>query len=743
TLESIRRTYEDVVEDDDTAPSWALWATDGGPGAPLFPNPLRTPALAALWSWLRGDRHDGRMRVVTGSPGTGKLLRRLARLFPAASWLQANDRRFGLSLNQSLMSAGTGPEPVILLVDGLDEAGDPEQVARERLRPVGALPRVRLVVAARPESLPLLGPAVEVLDLDEEAYRAAPEDFVRALLTGVPDARALAATVVDWAGGSIALARSLAGAVLDARLSSDAPDDSWEAEAEAAADARLSRFGDDRTEMERWLLPLAYAEHTGSPLPSDVWTALADALSGGGGGRRDTGWVVKAAADLFELGTYRLCRAVTHYLRAGDDPGSVQALITEALLDLVPRRADDGRRDWPAAPPYVLAHLSTHAAAAGALDPLLDGREFVLHAEPNRLLRALGSVTTHHGRRVAEVYEASAPAHLGLGPRERGGVLAIEAATRRGFRRLADSFARHLPWYPVSAGVAGLSVVGVFSTTITPVPTLFLGCDDGSVVVRQLPGGTRDHVLAGHEGPVRALDCITIEGRPHAVTGGEDGTVRVWDLATGACRSEYTLPEGRPVRALACTTIDDASFAVLGTDQGIDVLRFPWSGQRRWVSGRPTRRPVTSLVCATVEGSPFAALGTAESLAVWRFVGETTGISSWPVAAMTGATLDGYPHVLHSRGDEVVYAWNAATDVQTELFRADGAVTALATTVLDGRPHIVTAELPGSLAVRDLTNDWKQTIVLPRPARSLTAAGQYVAVAMDHGAVFIDLRPGR
>ncbi|MFJ8648417.1 SAV_2336 N-terminal domain-related protein [Streptomyces sp. NPDC093546] len=750
TLESIRRLYERLVREAGVAPgwSWSRWSVTDGTEAPLFPNPLHTPALAALASWARGDRHDGRLRAVIGAPGTGgrTLLRRLARLVPSSSsWLQGGDRRLPFALDLPQMQSGATPEPVTLLVDDLDTSRTTESTALEGLRQSAALPRVKVVVATRPERLRLLGPDVEVIDLEEQAYRAAPEDFVHALLAGVRDARALAATVVEWAGGSIALARSLAGAVTDARLTSDSPAASWLSEAEAAADTRLGRFGDDRAEVERWLLPLAYTGHTGAPLPSDVWTALADALPGVGRERRDTGWVVETAADLFMPGTYRLCRAVALYLRAGDDPGSVQALITEALLDLVPRRAEDGRRNWPSAPPYVLAYLSTHAAAAGALDPLLDDREFVLHAEPNRLLRALGSVTTHHGRRVAEVYEASAPAHVGLGPRERGGVLAVEAATRRGFRRLADSFARHLPWYPVSAGVAGLSVVGVFSTTITPVPTLFLSCDDGSVVVRQLPGGTRDHVLAGHEGPVRALDCITIEGRPHAVTGGEDGTVRVWDLTTGlSALPRRPSRSGRrsPVRAVACAMLQGGPYAVLATDHGLEGIHLA-GNDRDWF--RPqSRQPVTSLVYTAVGERSVAVMGTAESLDAWPLFGDATRITSWPVAAMTGATLDGHPHVLYSGGDEVVYAWNAATDVQTELFRTDGAVTALATTVLDGRPHAVTAEAPGTLVVRDLTvTDRVETIVLPRPARSLTAAGQYVAVAMDHGAVFIDLRPGR
>lgn len=62
---------------------------------------------------------------------------------------------------------------------------------------------------------------------------------------------------------------------------------------------------------------------------------------------------------------------------------------------------------------------------------------------------------------------------------------------------------------------------------------LYLGCADGSLAV--LDGGRRSS-WPGHEGPLR---CIAMIPNGAAVTGGQDTTVLVWDLASG-----------RPVRAL-------------------------------------------------------------------------------------------------------------------------------------------------------------------------------------------------
>ncbi|MHA6764855.1 hypothetical protein [Streptacidiphilus sp. PAMC 29251] len=38
--------------------------------------------------------------------------------------------------------------------------------------------------------------------------------------------------------------------------------------------------------------------------------------------------------------------------------------------------------------------------------------------------------------------------------------------------------------------------------------------------------------LTGHDGSVRAVATTTLNGRPVASTGSDDGTVRLWDLTT-------------------------------------------------------------------------------------------------------------------------------------------------------------------------------------------------------------------
>ena len=76
--------------------------------------------------------------------------------------------------------------------------------------------------------------------------------------------------------------------------------------------------------------------------------------------------------------------------------------------------------------------------------------------------------------------------------------------------------------------------------------------------------------LAGHDHGARTVSCGRFaDGRPIAVSGGFDGTVRVWDLLAGV--QLHRIPLGVPVHVVALA--DDLSILV-GTSGGIGVLRL-------------------------------------------------------------------------------------------------------------------------------------------------------------------------
>ena len=60
--------------------------------------------------------------------------------------------------------------------------------------------------------------------------------------------------------------------------------------------------------------------------------------------------------------------------------------------------------------------------------------------------------------------------------------------------------------------------------------------------------------LTGHNGPVNAVAVAELDGRPMVISGSDDETVRVWDLATGTPGGEPFTGRGGPVNAVTCQT---------------------------------------------------------------------------------------------------------------------------------------------------------------------------------------------
>ncbi|MEV5902361.1 SAV_2336 N-terminal domain-related protein [Streptomyces sp. NPDC052127] len=617
--------------------------------------------------------------------------------------------------------------PVGIVVDSLDGAGTADtpregnRVARELLEPLSTMPLVRLIVGTRRPLIPALGRAVEVIDLDEPGY-AAPSDiaaYARALLEDAqdPDSRSpyhhrpdLAATVADGiaerAGSSYLVARMTARSLVQGQIHIDTTQPGWREhlphDATEAFAAYLDRFGPDRPKVERLLRPLVYAQGAGLPW-STLWGPLAEALSGLPCAQDDLDWLHRhAGAYIVETPTpdgsaYRLFHeSMAEHLRRPDHVQDDHAAIAGTLIALVTTDPITGLRDWPAAHPYIRRHIATHAAAGGTLPTLLDDPEYLVHAEPAPLLRALekapGSAPVPTG-----VYGASASVHATMAPPARRDILAIDAA-RIQQPDLAARFARTRPWVPRWAAVTqydpargvilaslGNPVLSVATTDIDGRPhALSSSSDDGRVRVWDLATGTERAVLAGLTGAVLSVATIDIDGRPHAVTGSDNGTVRVWDLGTSSRRATLT-GHADQVLSVATTDIDGRPLAVTGSDDG--------------------------------------------RAGVWDL---TTGALHATLAGHTGAVLavatvhiDGRPHAVTGSTDSTARVWDLTTGTERAVLTGHtGAVLSVATTDIDGRPHAVTCSADSSARVWDLLSD-SVVAVLSQPlaVRAVTAYG--------------------
>ena len=71
--------------------------------------------------------------------------------------------------------------------------------------------------------------------------------------------------------------------------------------------------------------------------------------------------------------------------------------------------------------------------------------------------------------------------------------------------------------------------------------------------------------FTGHTGPVYAVTATQLDGRPMAVSGSGDGTVRVSDLATGQPIGTPFTGHTGPVHAVATAQLDGRPVVISGS----------------------------------------------------------------------------------------------------------------------------------------------------------------------------------
>ncbi|MCP3758521.1 caspase family protein [Streptomyces sp. TBY4] len=406
----------------------------------------RVTALTALTEWLSSPDADNESLAVTGAAGSGKsaLLGRLvslmnpdsaARLSLPPSVSPPNTALIALSCRTAtptdivsrlaaalglpaasdrydvFAALGARTNPLVILLDGLDEAQDPRRIAADVIRPLSSVPGARLVIGTRRDELTSLGPALKVIDLDEPPYRDDDDlrVYARHLLdqANLPAPRRSARYAGDPARAAAEaddIARQARGSFLFAQLAAltllnGGTTDTAPARFPAVEEVYESLFRQHvhdegrASPSTRLLLPLAYAQ--GAGLPAELWAPLAAALTdepctemGVQALLAQRNGIVTEDRE-HDTTVYRLFhQTFAEHLRTAGQDRERHRLIALALVQQVPV-TPSGERDWGAAHPYIREHLVTHAAAGHVLDGLLTDAAFLRHAAPGPLLRAL------------------------------------------------------------------------------------------------------------------------------------------------------------------------------------------------------------------------------------------------------------------------------------------------------------------------------------------------------------------
>ena len=625
-----------------------------------------------------------------------------------------------------------GQPPIPVVLDALDEAAsdrDRRQIA-EALAELAVLPGLRVAVATRPLAagnpyapgglLPALGVTTRddhnLIDLDSDTYFDLDglRQFAAALLAqdgmdhpGPPGAawtqyRArpavcdrLAAVIAERAGRNFLVAAMAAVPLSTARTMIDPaargfdPADIPSGVGEALS-KYLDRLPEQRRERDRGLLTaLAYAR--GAGLDDPAWLAFAAAL-GYSATVADLDVLRRSpAADylLQTTTTERGARPVTRLFH--------QALTDEllaarhqpsdesALLDMLLGQAE--RTGWQDR--YLREHAAEHAAAAGPARSASGGSALPAHrrsgpagAPPRR--RTIRPGAGHRRRVPAKCPPPRPPRPAGAGQpartdrpparlpqpgrphRERRPRPALadplvprspghrppgpHRPHRRGVRGGGRGAAGRHPGHrqrrrrrhgagvaagrrhpgrgaaaPATTGRVNAVAVGALPDGT---PVIVSGGDDGTVRVWRLADGTPvGEPLRGHDGAVNAVAVGALpDGTPVIVSGGDDGTVRVWRLADGTPVGEPLRGHAGGVHAVAVGALPDGTPVIVsgGDDGTVRVWRL--------ADGTPVGEPLRGhtgevdavAVGALPDGTPVIVSGGGDgTVRVWRLADGT------------------------------------------------------------------------------------------------------------------------
>ncbi|MEV7356928.1 hypothetical protein AB0O19_18195, partial [Kitasatospora sp. NPDC091276] len=268
-----------------------------------------------------------------------------------------------------------------------------------------------------------------------------------------------------------------------------------------------------------------------------------------------------------------------------------------------------------------LRDFHPRAESAAAVGRLADPG-FLVNADPGSVLALLDAASGPVARLAASVYRASTHLHRDVTAGVRRQLLALDAA-RYGDRELS----------------ARITAVPVEDEPAAPWGVEWATGSQLDRSVRRIPTAHTDALLA--------VATAVVDGRPVAVTGGTDRSVRVWDLTTGRQIGQPLAGHTGQVCSVATAVVDGRAVALIG-------------------SGDRTVRVWDLTTCEQI-GQPLT--------------GHTAAVS-----AVATAVLDGRPVAVTGGGDETVRVWDLTTREQIgePLTGHTHAVCAVATGVVDG-----------------------------------------------------------
>ncbi len=557
---------------------------------------------------------------------------------------------------------GAAHSPTIVL-DALDEAGDPLRVAERLIKPLAAK-NWRILVGTRPSRddtnlLERLGPAFRRnLDI-EPTTQADIEQYVTQRLQAakVPQSALIANRVAEKANDNFLYARVTTSGLLNRpavdleHLDQELGANVGEAFARdlAPLDARFRiAFARDDAGVTAILGALAWGEGEGLPLRDGIWATVATAVSRPDDPYSDqhVQWVVREAGRYIlesgdgEQAVYRLFhQALVDHFRISAEAVIAEYHLAEALA------AKFANETWDLANPYLVQHLPVHLVSRPELlEELCTNPRYLRRAldvlGADRLADVLaradrGSGVTPGIEAVAKRVRRARVA-ISRDPAQFAAQLQARLASEENpaLKRLIEALPAAAPRNWLRAHRASLGWRAQLDTTQTfsaKVRALAFGTIDGNAVIA-VGAGTEVHFwdprrgssnwTIGNDGlRVTGLGLGTHAGRDVvAIAAGYDDQLVIRDAHTGAIIRQSMRAYG--AKSVALGRIDGRDAIALGRDSAGVIVSF-----------EPGDRVLVTQFTAIAIGQTDGAIVTVERIGYnqYRVVNLDTGQPMKPI----------------------------------------------------------------------------------------------------------------